>query len=170
MVHDISGEPFVDRVKNIMAYSRPFMLNPHQWRKYSHPLKLSWSFVKFEDNNKITVPEERGVYAFVVRHVNDYFPHHGFIMYVGIAGKRGTKRTLRDRFLEYIVERTQNKRPAVHFMLNAYKEDLFFYYVPVSDTAVELEPLETALNDAILPPVSKMDFSAEMRAMKGAFY
>jgi hypothetical protein len=132
----------------------------------THP--LSWKFVRFEDANKDSVPDERGVYAFVVKHDNGYFPPHGYIMYIGITGAGGSSRTLRARYGDYMRERVRNKRPAVHMMLNAYKDDLLFFFVPLADEDLNLEEIEKALNDALVPPVSKMDFSAEMRAVIGA--
>lgn len=168
MVHDLAGDAFVERVTLLKGQTRSFVLSPDQWRTYSLTHPMVWQSVKFDDNNQISVPEERGVYAFVVRHDNGYFPPHGYIMYVGITGSTKTQRTLRTRYGEYIRERQRNKRPAVHYMLNAYKDDLFFLYVPIADTDVRLDELERALNDAIIPPVSKKDFSAEVRALIGA--
>lgn len=169
MVHDLSEEPFVDRVKGLKSETQWFVLSPKNWRNYTLTHRLTWQSVKFEDANSATVPTEKGVYAFVVRHDNGYFPPHGFIMYIGITGIRGSKRTLRARYGEYVREKKRNKRSHIHFMLNAYEDDIFFFYAPVTDTAVKLDELEKALNDAIVPPMNKKDFSAEMRSVIGAF-
>lgn len=168
MVHDLSGDAFVDRVNTIRGSQRSFLLSPTQWRTYSMQQQLSWQFVKFEEANRVSVPDQRGVYAFVVRHDNGYFPPHGYIMYIGNTGAGESLNTLRARYGDYIQERKRNKRPAVHFMLNAYKDDLFFFFVPFADCNIDLDKIEEALNDAIVPPVNKKDFSAELRSVMGA--
>lgn len=169
MVHDPAGEAFVEQVISERGQRISFLLNPGRWRTYALAHPLAWQSVRFEDQSRASVPKERGIYAFVVKHDNGYFPPHGFIMYIGITGIRGSQRTLRERYGDYIRERQRNKRPAVYFFLNAYKDDLFFYYASMTSTAANLEELEKALNDAIVPPFNKKDFSARMLRIIRAF-
>ncbi len=169
MVHDFPQEQYVNRVKMLKAEMQWFVLSPQNWRNYTLTHHLTWQSVKFEDANSAAVPLEKGVYAFVVSHDNGYFPPHGFIMYIGIAGIGGSKRTLRARYKDYIRERTRCKRRPFYFMLNAYQDDLVFVYATVTDPAIKLEEIETALNDAIIPPMNKKDFSADMRSALAAF-
>jgi len=89
-------------------------------------------------------------------------------MYIGITGARSGTRTLRDRYKDYLREKSRNKRPAVFYMLNKYENDLFFYYVSICDPHIDLAQLEIALNDAIIPPVGRLDFSAEIRDLRNA--
>jgi hypothetical protein len=131
---------------------------------------LVWTQVKFNPNNRADVPQVRGVYAFVVRHENDHFPPHGFIMYIGITGGRSASRTLRLRFSDYLREKARNKRPRVHYMLNKYEHDLHFCYVPIENQDVDLIQLELDLNDSILPPVVEKDFTAEIRTLVRALW
>lgn len=50
---------------------------------------------------------------------------------------------------DYLSEKKRNKRPRVHYMLNKWEDDLYFYYVPIDDKKFNLAQLEIDLNDAI---------------------
>lgn len=160
MVHD-----FVQKVDAVKADSRRFYVSPARWRKSRVTTALHWCKVKFLRDNKSLIPAQRGIYAFTVQHDNDHFPPHGFIMYIGITGEVAKNRTLQKRFMDYLYEKKRAKRPKVHYMLNKYEKDLYFYYCPIADGGIDLGELELNLNDAILPPVVVKDFSAEIREL-----
>ena len=160
---------FVSAVDDVRRDIRDFLVSPQRWRTSRVTTPLAWTSVKFEPGNRDQVPAARGIYAFTVMHANDYFPPHGFIMYIGIAGARAQERTLHDRFYEYVREQQRFKRPRVHYMLTKYKDDLYFNYATVTDERLDLEQLELDLNDAIVPPVVVKDFTAEIRAIVAAF-
>ena len=63
--------------------------------------------------------------------------------------------------MEYVGDR--GKRPKVSYMLAKFKEDLHFAFSPVTDPLVDLDVLETQLNDAIVPIANQNDFSADVR-------
>jgi hypothetical protein len=159
MVHDFVEE--VDLLKSDLKF---FMLSPSRWRSSRVANPLAWTFVPFSAANRVNIPNNPGVYAFIVRHVNNHFPDHGFIMYVGITGFGGSGRTLHDRYGDYLREQQKNKRPKVHYMLKKYSDDIHFAYSVVAP-GVDLEQLERDLNDAIIPPESVKDFTAEIRAL-----
>lgn len=159
MAHD-----FVQKVDALKADIRPFLLSPARWRTSRVATPLTWTFLPFTEANRALVPREPGVYAFVVRHVNDHFPDHGFIMYIGITGSNANGRTLRDRYGDYLREQKKNKRPKVHYMLDKYSDDIHFAYC-VTDPSIDLKTLELDLNDAIIPPVVVKDFTAEIRQL-----
>lgn len=159
MAHD-----FVQKVDALKVDIRSFMISPTRWRTSRVAIPLVWTFLPFTKANRANVPQQAGVYAFVVRHVNDHFPGHGFIMYIGITGANGNGRTLHDRYGDYLREQQKNKRPKVHYMLDKYSEDIYFAY-SATDPAINLEALELDLNDAIIPPVVVKDFSAEVRQL-----
>ena len=160
IVHD-----FVRKVDALAADRRRFYLSPNRWRGCGVADPLTWQEVRFAEDNRSAIPNQRGVYAFVVRHDNGRFPPHGFIMYIGITGARSPDRTLRKRFADYLQEKNKDKRPRVHYMLNKYADDLFFFYVPLPDPKFDLGKLELDLNDSILPPVVVKDFTAEIKKL-----
>ncbi|MFT0621922.1 hypothetical protein ACMHYQ_04575, partial [Ectopseudomonas guguanensis] len=54
-------------------------------------------------------------------------------------------------------------RPNVHYTLNKYKDNIYFYYATVDRDTYPLKDIETSLNDALIPPCNINDYSAEMR-------
>jgi hypothetical protein len=159
-VHD-----FVRRVDEIATDMRRFYISPARWRTSRVSFPLVWSRVRFSAANRKNVPAKKGVYAFIVRHRNNHYPPHGYIMYIGI-----THRTLRTRYGDYLQEKVRDKRPRVHYMLNKYEDDLYFYFVAFDGDAVDLAKLEVDLNDSILPPIVVKDFTAEIRQLTGALW
>ncbi len=168
MVHDLSEQAFVERVDSLHAERRSFYLSPSRWRSTKIATSLTWTEVPFAKKNQASIPELPGIYAFIIRHCESCFPPHGFIMYIGITGSQSHKRSLRVRYGDYLNEKTRNKRPRVHYMLNKYESDLYFGYVATPGTDVDLSSLEIQLNDAIIPPVGRKDFSAEFKALRDA--
>lgn len=169
MVHDLEGTAFVERVERFQAEKRSFYLSPDRWSTSRVKVTLDWDEVKFEDGNKNAIPDKKGIYAFVVKHANNHFPPHGYIMYVGITGNVSAERTLKKRFKDYLYEQKRNKRPKVHFMLTKYSENLYFNYVALEDDDdIDLGQLELDLNDALVPPVGRKDFTAEIKALRDA--
>ncbi|MBE7417371.1 MAG: hypothetical protein HS128_06360 [Ideonella sp.] len=160
MVHD-----FVEKVDAMRVDIRRFLVSPKRWRSSRVKMPINWGYLKFTDANEALVPEEAGVYAFIVRHENDHFPSHGFIMYIGITGANGNGRTLRNRYHDYLGEKKKNKRPKLHYMLNKYSDDIVFAHAAIPDPKFDLAALELDLNDAIVPPVVVKDFSAEIRQL-----
>jgi len=162
MVHD-----FAQKVDALNADIKPFLVSPTRWRTSRVTTPLTWTFLSFTEANRTNVPLAAGVYAFVVRHENNHFPAHGFIMYIGITGANANGRTLRDRYGDYLREQKKKKRPRIHYMLTKYKQDIHFAYC-ATDPAVNLETLELDLNDAIIPPAVSKDFTAEIRQLRKA--
>ena len=128
---------------------------------------MTWKRVRFAIANAKRVPSSRGVYAFVVEQPDVGLPPNAYVMYGGKAGDG--RNTLRKRFCAYFQEKKRPKRPHVHRMLNDWEDVLSFYYAEVADAAVDIHAVETAINDALLPPFVKNDFTAEMRDAINAF-
>jgi hypothetical protein len=163
----------VDLVKHaddIKADRQAFLLSPRRWRTSKVQVPLAWKSVKFEAANRPQVPAIRGVYAFIVQHVNGHFPPHGYIMYIGITGDVSATRTLNDRYYEYLVEKRKQKRAKIAYMLNKYADDLYFTYATITDPNFDLGKLELELNDAVIPPVVVKDFTAEIREIVRAIF
>lgn len=150
-------------MRRMRAERHAFLLSPQQWRTFTTPVALNWQRIRFSSSNRGSIPKEPGIYAFTVEFADAGLPSHGFIMYFGI-----TDRTLRMRYGEYLREKVRGRRLSVQMMLNDYQEDLFFHFVPLNVSVDQLEALETALIDAIMPPVNEGDYSAEMKRKKRA--
>jgi len=155
MISDISKQ-----IDSIKEYKKTFILHPEQWRT-CQVQDLKWQFVKFDQQYIKDIPTERGLYSFIVKHLNNSFPNNGYVMYVGITGNVSNKRTLRSRYQEYLREINRPKRVHIHEMLNRWSDDLYFYFVPVPDKRVSLSKIETSLLDAMMPPLNENDFSGE---------
>lgn len=152
----------------LKVFERHFVISPKQLKKFSTVASLVWKKVEFTPANKATIPKSRGIYAFVVEHNDLGLPPHGYVMYVGISGDT-SKRTLQIRYGDYLQDKIRNKRASIHFMLNKWDECLFFHYAEVKDKRIKLSKLEQDMSDALFPPFSKKDFSAEIRQVKKAF-
>ena len=101
----------VKQVDDLQADRKEFLLSPTRWRTSRVTIPLAWTSVKFEAANRQQVPAIRGVYAFIVQHVNGHFPPHGYIMYIGITGDVGQTRTLHDRYYDYLREKRSRSVP-----------------------------------------------------------
>jgi hypothetical protein len=116
------------------------------------------------------VPEERGLYVFTLEVENLGLPSHGYILYVGITGNTSPA-NLRKRYGQYLLEAKKGSgRPRVVFMLNEWKNDLFFNFVPVSDTSVDLAVIEKSFINSVVPPINATDFDAEIGPAKKASF
>jgi hypothetical protein len=63
-------------------------------------------------------------------------------------------------------EKVRPKRPGVGWFLNTWDTCLAFHFAVLDPAAVDLFDVEKKLNDAMLPPYSRADFSPEIRQMK----
>ena len=164
MLHD-----FESNLSGLQKFHQRFVLDPARWRGFVPVPPLNWQSVRFSAEARADIPQQRGIYAFVLQfqdHVNGPLPlpMHGYILYAGITGHIGAERTLRDRYGDYLRDKRRAKRRRIHHMLNLWPDDLYFHYSVVDD-AVELDKLELALNDAMIPPFVTNDFSAEVRPL-----
>ena len=148
-------------------YTQRFVIYPEQLMSLSLPTSLNWKSIKFNNENKKDVSDKRGVYAFVIQHKDNNLPNHGYITYVGITGNESSSRNLRKRYGDYLREQRRPKRRSIHMMLNKWKDCLYFNYAELEDDSVDLSFIEDRLNDAIIPPYSTNDFTADVRQAKG---
>ncbi len=94
-------------------------------------------------------------------------PPHGYIMYVGITGN-DSGGTLYKRYQRYWYEfKTKGGRPAVFYMMDNWRDDLFFHFVPLPNTFIDLSKIEKSFINAVLPPVNKADIVAEPQQSEG---
>lgn len=157
----------ITEVNRLKRFKRDFILSPLRWRQFTTKAQLNWQSVKYKKTQKTQVSTKRGIYAFVVQHPVVAFPANGYIMYIGITGlKEG--RTLRIRFGEYFQVSKLRKRPHIEYMLKNWRTAMYFYFAEVTDRRLSLAKLEKEMNDAIIPPYSKNDFSANFRGTRRA--
>ena len=133
--------------------------------------QLSWCSVEYGDEELHKVPnDKRGVYAFAICRQSRVLPPHGYVLYIGIAGK-DSDRSLRERYRDYLNNKKVMKRKKIALMIGNWHEVLRFFYAPVDDDlpTEDLQKLEQQLNTALLPPYSDRDMVAEVRDMRRAF-
>lgn len=132
---------------------------------------LAWDSISYGDEELDKVPaDRRGVYAFAVCQDNNILPPHGYILYIGIAG-RNSERPLRDRYKDYLNEKKVIKRDRIARMIGTWYQVLRFFFAPV-DGAVsseDLKTLEKQLNTALMPPFSEGDLEADVKRKRRAF-
>ena len=128
------------------SYQQEFILWPTRWKNYPAPIHLNWKSVKFEEKNKATIPENKGIYAFFVEPQVADFQSHAYLMYIGETGQ-DSNNNLRERFGQYFSYKKNHKRPNIHRLLNKWDGYLYFYYVEIPHNTINLFELETMLLD-----------------------
>ena len=144
-----------------LSYDQTFTLWATGWENYPVSVSLNWKSVKFERENRTTIPETQGLYAFFIEPQVADFRNHGYLMYIGETGQ-DSDNNLRARFSEYFSYKSNYKRPHIHWLLNRWEGYLYFYYVEIPHNTMNLNELETMLLDTFLPPYNLKDFSAEV--------
>ena len=139
--------------------------------KYVIP-SLDWRSIKFDEEAELSnVPnDKRGVYAFVVEQRSAVLPPHGYVLYIGIAG-RDSSRSLRERYKDYLNQKKVMKRVRIARMIGTWYQVLRFVFAPVGDdiSSNELKILECQLNTALMPPFAEGDLEAETKQKRRAF-
>ena len=155
-------------------YRLTFILSPDKMRRDDYDVgELDWDSIHFGDPAEIEkVPDDkRGIYALTVCHPSEILPPHGYVLYIGIAGRR-SDRALRERYKDYLNEKQiQKVRPALAYAIGNWQDVLRFYFAPVDAglSSENLEGLEERINTALMPPYSFGDLEAETKRKKKAF-
>ena len=159
---------FVQETDDLKSFAVRFVLSPRQWGTFACSIALAWQRVKFDRLNVTAVPKATGIYAFAVENPGLQLPPHGYVMYIGITRNDGGG-SLRKRYKQYLNERRVLKRPKIHYLLNKWSQQLYFYYAVVTDPTFNIRGLEQQLCDAMIPPCNINDFSAMIRRQVRAF-
>lgn len=155
------------KVADMLTFAPKFILNPAYMQALALPIQLQWQQMPFDRHKADTLVESPGIYAFSIQHAQAGLPPHSYVLYIGEVGaKQGPTRTLRARYKEYFREKVRPKRQHVAYFLNAWESCLVFHFVTLDPKAVNLLEIEMKLNDALIPPFSRGDFSPEVRPMK----
>jgi hypothetical protein len=155
--------------QGLRYYEQRFLLSPKQFSQFSSPATLAWTTVSFGPKCLSSVISEPGLYAFSIQTPKAGLPPHSYILYIGQTGAKQKTRTLRKRAGEYLKEEKSAKRRHVWEFLNKWSKHLSFHFAPVDPEIYDLEDIEKRLNDALLPPYSVNDFSAEIKVQKKAW-
>lgn len=149
-------ESAVELGHELKKFQRSFLLVPSCWRNNPTRVKLDWKVHKFTSESLDDIPDERGVYLFVVSHKAKWSPPNFYVMYAGEVGNDKPHRTLKVRYKEYLREQKEPGRPHIHEMLNLWHEDIFFVCSTVKKST-DLKKLEARLIECMLPPYSEGD-------------
>ena len=132
-------------------FCRKFILWPKYWENYSPPTELNWNSIHYNKNNIKKLPEEYGVYAFVVKPNIAGMIHCNYLMYIGKAEKQ----YLSVRCKQYLQElRKPKPRILISQMLRCWKNHLYLYYATVDDEVVDISDIEAKLLSAYIPPIN----------------
>ena len=156
----------------IAKYTVSVTLSPEKMaaNEYAIPT-LTWDSISYGETELDRVPDDkRGVYAFSVCHNDNLLPPHGYVLYIGIAG-RDSNRSLRDRYRDYLNEKKVLRRARIARMIGTWHEVLRFFFAPVPDevSSDDLKTLEKQLNTALMPPFSEGDLEADTKRKRRAF-
>ena len=168
-IETLRKDPVGASLIDTQTQSANFVISPAEFHRADVNPRLSWRSVKFAPSAKSKVPEQPGLYAFVVRIPFDGLPTHGWVMYIGQTGDRTSKATLRSRFGQYLGDKKKAKRPKVFYMLNAWDGSLEFFYAAEPGRKADLEKIETALLGAFRPPFTDRTYPASYMSPSNAF-
>ena len=161
-----------EATEEIAKYTVPVTLSPEKMMVNEHVIgALAWDSISYGDEELERVPaDKRGIYAFVVCRNNDVLPPHGYVLYIGIAG-RDSERALRDRYKDYLNAKKVKKRARIARMIGTWHPVLRFYFAPIDDdvSSDDLLALEKQLNMALMPPFSEGDLEADTKQKRRAF-
>lgn len=136
----------------LLLHIRKFLLYPNFWEEEENRIsvELSWQQIKFTPENVDDIPDQHGLYCFVVKPEVSNFFDTNYLFYIG-----ETQRTLKIRYGEYLRDqRGEGKpRPKVFEMLNLYREYLHFYYAETEDINI-IEEIETKLLNTFVPAIN----------------
>ena len=164
---------FADQVnQDISRYARSFILNPSRLLENNFVVpSLEWHAIPYGPAEIDQVPDDRrGVYAFAIRVESPVLPPHGYVLYMGIAG-RDSDRSLRERYRDYLTQSRVKRRATIARMIGDWHEVLQFIFATVDDdmTTEDLQCLETQLNTALIPPYSLRDIDADVEEHRRAW-
>jgi hypothetical protein len=138
--------------------------HPQRWLKFAGDHALAWQTVPFRTGGSLAVPAHGGFYCFVVGNSAVQLPLVLFPLYAGETDN------LRRRYRDYLREKDAAAgRWHVRKFLKVFWGEVAFAFAPLDVDLAERRRIELELNDALLPPYSKRDFSAKVKKKKGAW-
>ncbi|THD34462.1 MAG: hypothetical protein E7773_14835 [Sphingomonas sp.] len=157
-------------VADIKRHMEDYVLHPPSWRNYRSALPLKWQHVDFNRTSRALVPKKPGLYAFAVQPPHADFPPSSWLFYVGEVGATGSeKRTLWQRYKEYLNELEESIRAKVGTFIYRYRGYVRFYYCELDPAANDLKAMEMMLISALWPDGNINDFDADVARIRRAF-
>ena len=150
----------ITQQKEAAIHHYGFYLWPAKWEAYAAG-DLSWETRRLESSERGYIPDEPGIYTFVLQPALAGHPACSYLMYVGKT------HSLRTRFGQYLSqERRESGRPKVFRLLNLYEGYLWFCITRLPPEAID--DVEDALILAYIPPINDR-YPAEFGQVIGAF-
>lgn len=146
-------------------YCKGFILWPSKWNAYKWPKQLTWNSVPARKDYLKLLPEDTGVYAFVICPDIADFSAYGIIAYVGET--KGATQTLKKRCAVYFRDSEYIDRPHIGEMMELWPDHLRLFYAPAP--ASEVPALEEALLLAFIPPFNRK-FPGEFNKVASNIY
>ena len=145
----------------VSYHIRKFLLHPPIWIEPANliSIPLKRKRVRFTEKNKGSVPQNKGIYCFVLNPKYKYFFETRYLFYVG-----KTNRTLRERYSEYLDEQAGVGKPRLKIeeMLNLYKDYVYFYYATI-DNKTDVDVCEKKVLNTFVPPVNSLIPNARIK-------
>lgn len=137
---------------------------PRRWLSFSQAHNLVWDTIPFRRGGGAALPETSGFYCFIVANPLPNLPAICYPLYAGET------ENLRRRYRNYVTEKNSpTGRFHVRKFLNIFSGETTFCFAPFEAQKADLRRIEKRLNDALMPPYSRRDFGAEVKAAKGAW-
>lgn len=154
---------FNDR-QEAKSHVQDFTLWPKIWNSFKLNITLTWDERTFESSEANNIPEEPGVYTFVIKPEIASHPACAYLVYTGKA------KDLKRRFKQYLEVQNQKRRhsPKIEQGLMQYKGYLFFIYSLLKKKSIT--KVEQVLIDGFIPPWNdKKTISSEVGNIVRAF-
>lgn len=137
---------------------------PRAW-EIGRNINCDWSVIDFPPGDLDTVPDEPGVYVFVVEPSLFGVLPVNTVFYVGKATK------LRERIRSYIRELgltpRRTRRQKINKMVRVWNGHLKYYFM-VTDSVTDAENIEDIMIRSLIPPFNST-FGGEINAAQKAF-
>jgi len=146
--YDIASEANTGKI-----YCRKFILWPKYWENYSEITSLSWESIKYVKSEIASLPDNPGVYAFVVKPQIAQLYDCNYLLYIGKAKDQ----SLKVRCSQYLKEPAQKKpRILITQMLKLWMNNLHLYYSAIDPSTININSVEQELLEAFIPPMNSV--------------
>ena len=149
--------------KELKAHTWPLTMWPQRWASYNLPDQFNWEIYPFRRDQTNNIPNQPGIYSFVVQPGIASYSYCSYLMYIG-----KTMRPLQERFKEYFLEQNNPAgRPLILDVLYDYQGYILFCCSAIGQRE-RINEIENSLVRAFLPPCNDQ-FPAGVRRTSKAF-
>lgn len=151
----------INEQDDLSTYLFQHYLYPNYWEIINGLPNYPWKSIAFNENNLHLIPNEPGIYSFVINPGKVNHPQR----YLGYIGK--TERTLQIRYRDYLREANNPRgRPKVLRLLNKWQNYIDFCYFVYQEN--NIGDIEDNLISAFVP-VFNSDYEARINRIINAF-